>query len=324
MPRQAQARDVNVMPRMSPVLTLRGSMLRPKGVAQGQTTDVSRALPLSHIEAQRLVNIPPSAATEWDSLAGIYRTKPLTDKSRDASPHVRLHTNFQHHKIGLLKLLGLLPSSAASSSSDAEQVAKVTRKQVQDAMLQWDGEEFEARAREGGMCATMYRTSGEWRESEQGQAVRRWLDEDGGVPFRITRLGESSADRKVAQDAKSSSIAQASAPARRKPSGGAAQRRSPLGRTSHLDALRTLDLSRVLAGPIAARTLAAHGAQVLQVSSCTLPSLPLAELDTARGKRCARVELDTQQGCETLKELIKEADVILQAYRREFRAVHFY
>ena len=51
-----------------------------------------------------------------------------------------------------------------------------------------------------------------------------------------------------------------------------------------------LDLTRVIAGPVAGRTLAAHGAEVLHVTGPHLPAIPALVMDTGRGKRCAAEE----------------------------------
>lgn len=57
--------------------------------------------------------------------------------------------------------------------------------------------------------------------------------------------------------------------------------------------LKVIDMSRVIAGPIATRTLAVYGADVLLISSPNLPNLPLRELDTARGKHTTFLDLAT-------------------------------
>lgn len=61
--------------------------------------------------------------------------------------------------------------------------------------------------------------------------------------------------------------------------------------------------------------LAAHGADVLLVTSPELPALPLLDADTARGKRATQLDLTTATDSATLSTLVKDADVFLQAYR---------
>ncbi|MDP2326816.1 MAG: CoA transferase [Dehalococcoidia bacterium] len=82
-----------------------------------------------------------------------------------------------------------------------------------------------------------------------------------------------------------------------------------------LDGLRVLDLSRILAGPVAGRTLAAHGADVLRVGAAHIPTIEVLVLDTGFGKRFAHLDLRTDEGREALAGLVGEADVFIQAYR---------
>jgi crotonobetainyl-CoA:carnitine CoA-transferase CaiB-like acyl-CoA transferase len=96
--------------------------------------------------------------------------------------------------------------------------------------------------------------------------------------------------------------------------GDAAPRLRPLG-TRPLSGIRVLDLTRIIAGPVAGRTLAAHGADVLNISSPHLPSIPSLVIDTGRGKRAAHVDLKTLDGVETLRQLVRNADVFIQGYR---------
>ncbi|OQU97288.1 hypothetical protein CLAIMM_03241 [Cladophialophora immunda] len=87
------------------------------------------------------------------------------------------------------------------------------------------------------------------------------------------------------------------------------------GAGKSLHGLRVLEMSRVIAAPVAGRTLAAHGADVLWVTSPSLPDQPSLDRDTARGKRTARLDLGRAQDAETLLSLLDDADVFLQSYR---------
>ena len=80
-----------------------------------------------------------------------------------------------------------------------------------------------------------------------------------------------------------------------------------------LGGIRALDLTRVLAGPTCAKSLAEHGADVLKISAAHLPDSGLVDLDTGLGKRSARVDLRTE--ASVLKDLVREADVFVQSYR---------
>src|SRR5258707_1064519 len=82
-----------------------------------------------------------------------------------------------------------------------------------------------------------------------------------------------------------------------------------------LAGLRVLDLSRVIAGPVAGRTLAVHGADVLLVSGPDLPAIPWLTIDNGRGKLTSFIELKSEQGRGCLRDLLTQADIFSQGYR---------
>ena len=82
-----------------------------------------------------------------------------------------------------------------------------------------------------------------------------------------------------------------------------------------LSGVRVLDMTRVLAGPTCARTLAEHGADVLKITGPHLPSIGSQEFDTGHGKLSAHLDLREEKDLETLRELIRQADVFSQGYR---------
>jgi crotonobetainyl-CoA:carnitine CoA-transferase CaiB-like acyl-CoA transferase len=152
------------------------------------------------------------------------------------------------------------------------------RQSVAEAVATWKGEELEEALVAANTCAAFVRTPEEWLAHPQQAAVA-------GLPLlEILRLGDSSPE--------------------------------PLPRADRpLSGVRVLDLTRIVAGPVAARALAAHGADVLQVSAPHLPNIERLVIDTGFGKRATSLDLRTPEDRETLKALIKEADVFLQAYR---------
>ncbi|MDQ7803395.1 CoA transferase [Amycolatopsis sp. A133] len=82
-----------------------------------------------------------------------------------------------------------------------------------------------------------------------------------------------------------------------------------------LGGIRVLELTHVLAGPVAGRVLAAHGADVLHIGAAHLPRVEALVRDTNQGKRSAFVALDTEGGRARLKKLISRADVLVQSFR---------
>lgn len=152
------------------------------------------------------------------------------------------------------------------------------RNDVQRALMQWKGEAFETAAYAGGCVVSMMRSHDEWMATSQAQALEQ-------LPLiQIEKIGE------------------------------AAPRPWPAG-DRPLSGLRVLDLSRVIAGPVAGRTWAAHGADVMLISSPNLPSIPWLVIDTGRGKLSSFVDLKTAQGQDTLRGLLTQADIFSQGYR---------
>src|ERR1700709_2773034 len=155
---------------------------------------------------------------------------------------------------------------------------KPEREDVQAALLQWDGEAFETAAYAGGCVVAVMRSHQEWSASPHARALAE-------LPLlSIEKIGE----------AEPKPWAQGDRPL----AGG-----------------RVLDLSRVIAGPVAGRTLAVHGADVLLISGPNLPSIPWLSIDNGRGKLTSFVELKSQQGREVLRDLLAQADIFSQGYR---------
>ncbi|MGW1784164.1 CoA transferase [Streptomyces sp. NPDC002143] len=79
--------------------------------------------------------------------------------------------------------------------------------------------------------------------------------------------------------------------------------------------LRVLDLTRVLAGPVATRTLALLGADVLRVDAPHPAELPDQHADTGFGKRSALLDLTATADRRVFEELLAAADVVVAGYR---------
>src|SRR5438093_11765112 len=155
---------------------------------------------------------------------------------------------------------------------------KPERDAVQAALMQWDGEAFETAAYAGGCVVAFMRSHDQWSATPHAKALA-------ALPLMsITKIGE------------------------------AAPKPWPKG-DRPLAGIRVLDLSRVVAGPVAGRTLAAHGADVLLISGPELPAIPWLTIDTGRGKLTSFVELKQEQGRDVLRGLLTQADIFSQGYR---------
>jgi crotonobetainyl-CoA:carnitine CoA-transferase CaiB-like acyl-CoA transferase len=139
-------------------------------------------------------------------------------------------------------------------------------------------QELEDALAAAGACASFARTRDEWLAHPQGRAV-------GALPLLDTVTLDASRPRPL--------------PHADRPLAG----------------VRVLDLTRVIAGPIATRTLAAHGADVLRVSSAGLPEIDALLPDTSIGKRSTFLDLREKHDAERFRVLLERADVVVQSYR---------
>ncbi|KAI1203418.1 CAIB/BAIF family enzyme [Nemania serpens] len=92
----------------------------------------------------------------------------------------------------------------------------------------------------------------------------------------------------------------------------------PEARTSTprpLEGIKLVDLTRAIAGPTIARLAALFGATVVRVSDMGLPDLGIVLFESNLGKRDAHLNLKTEGGRKALRELIQDADVVLDGYR---------
>ncbi|MFA6265503.1 MAG: CoA transferase [Pseudolabrys sp.] len=205
--------------------------------------------------SERYLTIEGKPAPElWDKIAGAYRC--------GDGRYVRLHTNFPHHRDGVLKLLGCAYDKAA----------------VAEALLGWAAFDFEDAAAKANLVVAAMRSFDEWDAHPQAQAIA-------SLPLMsVERIGD------------------------------AAPLTWPRGERP-LSGIKVLDLTRIIAGPVGTLTLAAHGADVMLVTSPNLPSVAPLIIDTGRGKLSAQLDLRDAAGRETFKALLRDADVVVQGYR---------
>jgi crotonobetainyl-CoA:carnitine CoA-transferase CaiB-like acyl-CoA transferase len=154
------------------------------------------------------------------------------------------------------------------------------REAVASAIRGWDGATLDQTLADAGLCAALIRTPQEWAALDQAKAIA-------SLPlFEIERIGDAPVE-----------------PPRER------------GADRPLAGVRVLDLSRIIAGPVAGRALAQHGADVLMINGPHLPNIAPLVIDNGRGKRSALVDLREPAGREALRALAGDADVFLQAYR---------
>jgi hypothetical protein len=150
---------------------------------------------------------------------------------------------------------------------------------VRAAVARWRADELEAAIVSRGGCAATMRSQAAWAQHPQGNAV----------------AAEPLVHCQTAPVAKPQE-ARAVDPAR------------PLA------GLRVLDLTRIIAGPVASRFLAGFGADVLRIDPLVWQEESLAP-DMTLGKRCARLDLRQPAGRDRLLALFADADVVVHGYR---------
>ena len=152
------------------------------------------------------------------------------------------------------------------------------REAVRKAVAGWDALELEEAIIAAKGAGGMVRSMDEWAKHPQAAAVA-------SLPLlEIVKIGESAPVKLI-------------------------------DRGRPLSGIRVLDLTRVLAGPTCARTLAEHGADVLKITGAHLPNLGYQEYDTGHGKLSAQLDLREPRDVKVLQGLVSEADVFSQGYR---------
>ncbi|MFC5338858.1 CoA transferase [Leucobacter denitrificans] len=250
------------------------------------------------------------AELAYDSAALASLAMYLVSKDREISPQLeqrimpnasRLQASFGSEK--LFRFDGRTPTIWASLSgfwrvSDgwvrthgnyphhAERLAKLLglspeadRATVEAKMLHWTRFALEAQAAEVGALAIAVRDQSEWRHHPQYPA----LEQSPVIHFEAR---------------------------------GQAPPRSWHNTNKHpLSGVRVLDLTRVIAGPVATRDLAIVGADVLRIDSPRLPEPAWQHLDTGHEKRSTLLDFDDPADFAMLQQLLAGADVVVHGYR---------
>lgn len=81
-----------------------------------------------------------------------------------------------------------------------------------------------------------------------------------------------------------------------------------------LAGIRVLDLTRVLAGPVATRFLSGYGADVLRIDPPRWEEPGLVP-EVTLGKRCARLDLKSPSDRACFESLLAQADMLVHCYR---------
>ena len=153
------------------------------------------------------------------------------------------------------------------------------REAVAAAVKSWPAKALETAIVEAGGCAAAMRVADAWIGNSQGEAVMR----EPLIAFTT-----------------------AAAPAM-------TWRPSP---DRPLTGLRVLDLTRVLAGPVATRFLAGFGAEVLRIDPPEWDE-PGVVPEVTVGKKCARLDLRSAADRAIFERLLSNADILVHGYRSD-------
>jgi hypothetical protein len=152
------------------------------------------------------------------------------------------------------------------------------REQVERAVEAWDAEALETAVVHAGGCAAVMRSTEAWMRHPQGRGIE-------SEPVVANGFTDDTSTTSWWPNP-----------------------------TRPMQGLRVLDLTRVLAGPVATRFLAGLGADVLRIDPPTWNE-PGVVPDVTLGKRCARLDLRDRSGLARLHQLLSEADVLVHGYR---------
>ena len=240
----------------------------------------------------------------WDPIASDYRT---------ADGWIRLHTNYRHHREAVLRALGLAGRADAGASGGGDPGGAggaggggdgADRAAVAAAVAGWPGDDLETAVVRAGGCAAVQRDRAAWLASPPGAA-------SAAEPLvRVERRPAAGTGRpgwaRLRADA-------ASAVRPRRPDGPGGQH----GPHRPLAGLRVLDLTRVIAGPVATRWLAAYGADVVRVDPVGFAEVPALLPVMTAGKRRAVLDLRAADGRAAFARLAATADVLVCGLRAD-------
>lgn len=231
---------------------------------------------------------PPAVSVDW-RLCSLWFSGTLNPIGWDLPPvwdaiagdyatadgWIRLHTNAPHHRAAALAALGFAPHASPDKVMVGNRVETWSARALESAVVEHHG------------CAAAMLSRAQWAAHPQALhvnqapmvAVTTHPDSSSGSTEALTNPGNTEFN-----------------PAR------------------PLQGMRVLDLTRVLAGPVATRFLAGFGADVLRIDPPDWDEPSLVP-EITLGKRCARLDLRTASGHATFVDLLRQADVLVHGYR---------
>jgi hypothetical protein len=260
------------------------------------TASVAAAtLAVAELGARRLWTAVPGVGVDRFAAAAAFRSEallgsvgwelppvwdPIAGDYQAADGWIRLHTNYAAHRAAALRALGI---------EDDEQV---DREQVALRVRRFAAQDLEQQVVSAGGCAAALHTVEDWAAHPHGTVA-------GGQPgIWLERRSARAGHARLEPGA-----------GREPGTGWAAADGGPLA------GIRVLDLTRVIAGPVCTRTLAAWGAEVLRIDPPGFAEVPALLPETTVGKHCAAIDLRSEEGRSRFAELVGAADVLVHGLR---------
>ena len=195
---------------------------------------------------------------------------------RPPSPDIVFSNFYQCGDGRWIHLHGTFPHLAAKTA--ALLGCTRDRTSISASVARWNSVNLEDSLAEIGVCGAVARSAAEWAVHPQGGSLLSV------PPVEVIKIAESAPEPLL--------------PGKRP-----------------LTGIRALDLTRVLAGPIASRVLAEHDADVMTVSSPNLPTIVPFVMETNHGKLSTYLDLDNSADFQQLRQLILQSDVFIHGYR---------
>ncbi|PWY67512.1 CoA-transferase family III [Aspergillus heteromorphus CBS 117.55] len=238
------------------------------------------ALLASQIYSLRTNNPPPTVSVPYEHACIEFKCERLYTLNGAAAPSAwgpigGLHATSD----GYVRVHDSFLNHREGTKSLLGCIPSATRDDIASKISAWRSVDLECTAVDANLAIAALRTYSQWDVLPHAKAIADF-------PILLRRIGDAP---------------------RRLP--------GPQNADKCLRGLRVLELSRVIAAPLCGKTLAAHGADVLWVTSPHLPDLPDLDREFGCGKRTIQLDLNNRLDHTALRELLEGADVFIQGYR---------
>ncbi|KAJ5092501.1 hypothetical protein NUU61_007371 [Penicillium alfredii] len=237
----------------------------------------------SQIHALRNKTAPPRVTVPLQHAVVEFKSERLYTLANSPAPSPSSHIGGLHKTSdGYVRLHDSFPNHRDGAKELLGCVQDATRADIAAKISHWKSVDLESAAFDSSLVISALRSYDQWDVLPQAKVIADF-------PILLHKIGDAPA--------------------------GLPSQASGSNADKCLRGLRVLEVSRVIAAPLAGKTLAAHGADVLWVTSPNLPDLPIVDRDFGRGKRTIQLDLQRETDQEELSTLLAGADVFIQGFR---------